>query len=159
GEVEGPSGASTWEVTLSARGRLPAGKDATITTVAPPDFRHQHIFDEHWRSDELLHREGRGDAGRPAAERDTLWKALPMAAGSPYGLTYSFHCVMGIHHQMHAMHERTAKLDAVPGPTDPSRRSGPRIESDDKDILALARELVGDRTVPADKVRAFYEHV
>src|SRR5262245_55104632 len=82
--VEGPSGASTWEVTLTARGRLPGGKDGTIVTAAPPDFRRQHIYDERFASAELLHREGRADTARSGATRDIIWKSRPAAAGRNY---------------------------------------------------------------------------
>ena len=63
-DVGGPAGASSWEVTLTAQGRVPKDKDGAIFTTAPPDFRRQHVSNESWTSDELVHREGRRDAAK-----------------------------------------------------------------------------------------------
>ena len=49
----GPHGHGTWKVTLVVAGELTA-PDAVITTTRPPDFRHQHLFDEQYLSKELL---------------------------------------------------------------------------------------------------------
>src|SRR5438874_10136794 len=68
----GPSGRSAWEVTVSVRGEL-AGPDASIVTAGPPDFRHQHVADETWKSDGLLRRDLRDTKGRPGADRETAW--------------------------------------------------------------------------------------
>ena len=52
-DVGGPAGLSSWEVTLTARGQLPAGPDAAVVTSAPPDFRRQHVYSESWKSGAL----------------------------------------------------------------------------------------------------------
>ncbi|HJZ53852.1 MAG TPA: 7TM domain-containing protein [Gemmataceae bacterium] len=153
----GPPGASSWEVMLSARGPLQSEKNSGIVTASPPDFRRQHVFDESWRSDELVRREGRSEAAKLAHEREALWKRRP-DLGKPnteYRLSYTFKCVLGAHHPTPGMHERTKELDAPPS----SQALTPtaRIQSDHREIADRARELAGDRTTKADQVRAFYD--
>jgi len=157
-DVGGPAGLSSWEVTLTARGQLPSGKDAVVTS-APPDFRRQHVYNESWKSGEVVHREGRGDAAkRGDREREATWKPRPMTApGGEYRLTYTFRCVLGTRHPTPAMHAATKRLDAAPE-TDGTLRPTSRIQSDHREVEALARELAGDSTAAADQVRAFHEH-
>ncbi len=57
--VGGPRPDFTWVITLVTTGKLTVG-DAYLTTVRPPDFRQQHIFDERFRSKELIHRRVKG---------------------------------------------------------------------------------------------------
>ena len=47
--------------------------------LTPPafgaDFRRQHVYNESWKSDELIHREGRREAAKGAdREREAIWK-------------------------------------------------------------------------------------
>jgi transglutaminase-like putative cysteine protease len=160
-DVGGPAGVSSWEVTLAARGQLPPDKDAAVVTSSPPDFRRQHIYDESWKSNELAHREDRWDAARGGnREREAIWKRRPMAAPEgEYRLTYTFRCVLGIHHPTPAMREATKQLDAAPAPeTDGTLRPTPRIQSDHREVEELARNLAVESEAAADQVRAFHEY-
>src|SRR5947209_3164973 len=66
-EVEGPPG---WKVTLQASGQLP-GRMATLTTVMPPDFRHQHVAEEKLLSDELRYRIRKS---KESGQRRVIWR-------------------------------------------------------------------------------------
>jgi hypothetical protein len=131
-DVGGPAGVSSWEVTLTAHGQLPKDKDGTVATAAPPDFRRQHVYNESWRSDELIHREGRRDAAKGADRpREAVWKPRPMTAGAEYRLTYTFQCVLGTRHPTPAMRAATNALDAAPAPEkDGTLKPTSRIQSD-----------------------------
>ena len=157
-----PAGASSWEVTVTVRGRFTAGKAPAVLLASPPSFRKQHIFDESWASDELTRPSGRGDAGRdPHAE--TAWKRrslMPPAAGETYRLTQSFRCVLGAHRPTLGMRERTEKLDHAPAPqADGTLQATPRIESEAREIQEAAQGLVENTQTVADQVRAFNDHV
>ncbi|OWK36446.1 7TM domain-containing protein [Fimbriiglobus ruber] len=154
-----PPGQSSWEVTLTATGQLPDDKHGGLVVSTPPDFRHQHIFDETMKSNELVHREGRGVAARGHPTQDVPWKRRPGgAADKGYKLTYTFRCVLGIRRPFTGMKQRTLELDATPD-ADGTRQSTARIESDSRQVADLARELTGDTTAVADQIRAFYDHV
>ncbi|MDB5310112.1 MAG: Transglutaminase-like superfamily protein [Gemmataceae bacterium] len=156
-DVEGPPGTSSWEVSLTARGRLDLEKAGPVVISTPLEFRRQHIFDEAWKSDGLARREGRG--------RDAKWKRRPGPPGAEknqemYALTYTFRCVLGTHHPTPAMRERTKELDHPPTPqTDGTLASAPRIESNDREIQDLARDLSADLAAAPDQVRAFNDHI
>jgi hypothetical protein len=155
-EIGGPTGTSSWEVTLTARGQFESGKIGPLTVSSPPEFRRQHVYDEFWASGELVHREGRG--------RETTLKPAPGTAGGKgrqaYGLTYSFRCVLGAHHPTSRMQAHTADLDGPPQPqTDGTLSSTPRIESNHREVEDLARDLAADRSAAHDQVRAFLDHI
>jgi hypothetical protein len=161
-DIGGPAGVSSWEVTLTAQGRLPADAETPVVTSAPPDFRRQHVSDESWWSDALVHRPGRSEAAQGTdREREALWKRRPtIGQVDEYRLTYTFRCVLGAHHPTPAMREATRKLDGPPAPeTDGTLRPTPRVQSDHRDVEALARELAGNADAAADQVRAFHDHV
>src|SRR5207248_5759784 len=90
GEVEDLRGASAWRVTLAAAGPL-AADEKSVTTTRPPDFRHQHIFDESFRSKELLHRPAKGKGGTRGG---VVWTRAQPAGPQPFLLSYSFRCVL-----------------------------------------------------------------
>ncbi len=154
-----PPGASSWEVTITARGELP-GKGGQVVVAAPPDFRRQHVFDEGWKADGLTRREGRGNGStRTDSGREAAWKPAA-AAGDPYRVTYTFRCVLGIRRPTAGMGERTKALDGPPAPeTDGTLRAAPRVESDAREVGDLARDLAGDEIAAADQVRAYFDHV
>jgi transglutaminase-like putative cysteine protease len=162
-EVGGPPGTSAWEVTLTARGQLDGTKHTPVIVANPPDFRRQHIFDESWKTDDLVRREGRGGTAKDRRDHETTWKRPPMGnvkAAQPYTITYTFRCTLGMHHPTPAMRERSKDLDHRPTPeTDGTQNSTPRIESNSRTIQDLARELAADRTTATDQVRAFHDHV
>jgi transglutaminase-like putative cysteine protease len=157
-DVGGPPGASSWEVTITARGSLQAEKHSGVLTSLPPDFRHQHVFDPSGQSNELAHRGGRAEATKGFHDREVLWARRPgIKSNTDYRLTYSFKCVLGTHHPTHGMTELTRQLDAAPGPD--ALASAPRVESDHPAIAALARDLAGDKTSKTDQVRAFANYL
>jgi hypothetical protein len=159
-EVYGPAGASSWEVTVTARGRLSPDKHAGVIASIPPDFRRQHVvLDQTGESAELVHREGRSEAAKGRHDRDVIWARRPgvAKADTDFRLTYSFTCVLGTHHETTGMRERTRELDAPPGP--PLLQSSARIQSDLAAVADHARELAGERTAHTDQVRALFEFV
>jgi len=151
-----PPGASSWEVTVTARGKLDTARNATVTTAGPPSFRRQSVTDETWASEELV----RIGAKVPHGD-DTAWKRRPSpmpAAAGPYRITYTFRCVLGARRETAAMRERTAELDAPPG-SDKRLVPAPRIETDDRQIQDTARDLTAGATTATDQVRALHDHV
>lgn len=158
-DAGGPPGVSSWEVTLTAHGQMPAEKQATIVTSSPIDFRHQHVFEESWRSDDLIHRDGRSEAAKTNPVREAAWKRRPMTGGGAYRLTYSFRCVLGTHHVTPSMRDRTRTLDGPPSSqTDNPLRPTSRIQSDLREVEELAAGLIGEAPA-AEQFRAFHDHV
>jgi transglutaminase-like putative cysteine protease len=153
-DIYGPPAASTWKVTLVVNGTL-TSRNSSVVTVRPPDFRHQHIFDETYQSKELLLPKTKGSS-RP----ELVWRRPGMAAGTqPFRVSYSFRCMLGMRHPTAAMREHTANVDAAPAPgaaLKPTRH----IESDAKEIFAKAHELAPETASPAlDQVQAFFDFV
>lgn len=147
------AGASTWKVTLVASGQL-AAHETSATTLLPPDFRHQHIFDEHFQSKDLMPPRSRRDATRAEA----VWRrANPMAA-QKFRLAYSFRCVLGMRKPTTAMVHVTRQLDAPPE-EGADLKPTQRIESDHAEIFAKARELSGDEPSEVDQVQAYFRFV
>jgi transglutaminase-like putative cysteine protease len=159
-DVGGPAGISSWQATVTVRGFVDNAKHSYVIVSAPPEFRRQHVFDESWKSDELVRHEGRAAAAKESRDRETLWKRRPMANDKDrkaFTISYSFTCTLGMHKPTSAMNARTHELDSVPDRD--SLRSGPRIESDNAEIAELARQLTDDIGMPADQMRKFYEYV
>lgn len=153
-ELHGPRGASTWKVTLAAAGKLRTA-DASLTQVLPPDFRHQHIFDETFQSKELLHRTVKGTNPH---RREVVWRRADVGGVVPFRLSYSFRCLMGMRRPTAAMGTRTRDLDAAPAsPAD--LRSSPQIESESPEITEQAREVTPGEASPLDQVHALFEFV
>src|SRR5947209_19356788 len=87
-DLEGPRGLGVWRVTVHVSGEL--GPDAeTMTTPLPPDFRRQHISQQHSGSNELIARVGKR---KQTLSRAITWRRASVVAGrrQPYRLTYSF---------------------------------------------------------------------
>src|SRR5262249_39587553 len=61
-EVDGPRGADAWRLTLTIHGTL-APSNRSVVLALPRDFRRQHIFQERFRSKELLARVPRRKIG------------------------------------------------------------------------------------------------
>jgi hypothetical protein len=147
-------GGSVWKVTLAATGELNGGS-VSLTMSLPPDFRHQHILDERFHSRELVSRPSRAKAGR----REVVWHPARLGGAGPFRLTTSFRCLM-VRRPTAAMARMTHDLDAEPG-EGVALKPGPRIESDDKKIQGLARDLVSEHEAqaPVDQVQALFNHV
>src|SRR5258708_7446915 len=108
-EVGGPSGTSSWEVTVTVRGVVDTAKHTPVVVSTPPEFRRQHVYEESWKCDELMRHEGRGSAAKEGRDRETTWKRRPMAGDKdrkPFTLTYSFLCTLGMHKPTAAMTDR-----------------------------------------------------
>lgn len=160
-DVGGPPGLSSWECTVTVRGTVDNAKHSYVNISSPPEFRRQHIYDEIWKSEELVRHEGRAAAAKEVRERETLWKRRPMSGDKDrkhtFTITYSFVCTLGMHKPSSAMNARTDELDGAPDRD--SLRSASRIESDNAEIAELARQLTEDVSTPADQLRKFYEYV
>ena len=116
-DVGGPAGTSSWEVKITVRGLGDNIKHNPVIVSMPPEFRRQHIYEEAWKSEELVRHEGRSVAAKESRERETNWKRRPMGNDKerkPYTITYSFLCTLGMHKPTPAMRERTDELDRDP---------------------------------------------
>lgn len=160
-DVGGPAGTSSWEVTMTIRGVSDHAKHLPVLVSTPPEFRKQHVYDEAWKSDDLVRHEGRGAAAKEGRDREVSWKRRPMAnekERKPFAIAYSFLATLGMHKPTPAMNERTAELDRAPE-REASLRSAPRIESDSREISELARQQTEDIRAPMDQFRAFHDYV
>src|SRR5262249_14334953 len=103
----GPPAANAWRVTLAVTGQLTA-KDASVIVLRPPDFRHQHVFDESFQSTELL-----APKGKAPSRPELVWRRSGMGGGgSPaFWLSYSFHCLAGMRQPTPDMRHLTRDLD------------------------------------------------
>ncbi|HEX5268908.1 MAG TPA: 7TM domain-containing protein [Gemmataceae bacterium] len=169
-EIDGTPGTGTWKVTVEVEGELLAAKDPSVTTVLPPDFRHQHVIDETFASRELSHEIRTAKDG---GQRKAVWlPRLGAKRPQPFHLTYTFRCVTGMHRPTPGMVQRTRILDAAPtarGTGSRRRRTtqerlqvlrpSPLIESDHPDIEDLADRLVGDTKDTRARTRALFDHV
>jgi len=79
-DIDGPRGRSSWQIVLEASGVLHSD-DARIVLSLPPDFREQHIFDEHFRSTELSHRPAKKSG---TSRREVVWKSSGMEGRQPF---------------------------------------------------------------------------
>ena len=160
-DVGGPAGTSSWEVTMTVRGVVDPAKHLPVFVSTPPEFRRQHVYDEAWKSDDLVRHEGRGAATKEGRDREVSWKRRPMAnekERKPFAISYSFLATLGMHKPTSAMNERTAELDRAPE-REAFLRSAPRIESDSREISELARQQTEDIRAPMDQFRAFHDYV
>jgi transglutaminase-like putative cysteine protease len=148
-------GASSWKVTLMASGELQAGA-RTVTTLEPPGFRRQYIYDVRPSSEELRIPTSRKSARTGRSE--LTWKRISIPGSQPFRLTYSFRCVLGVYRPTSGMNHLTHELDAAPKPG-ALLQPAPRIESDHKDISNLARDLCDDGMAALDQLRAFFDSV
>ena len=169
-EIDGTPGSGTWKVTLEIEGELLAPKNASVTTVLPPDFRRQHTIDETFTSRELTHQI---HTAKDGGQRKAVW--LPrLGPKRPQGfrLTYSFRCITGMHRPTPGMIQRNHTLDAaptVPGEGHANRRSreersrdlrpAPQIESEHAEIAELANTLTADAKDDRGRVRALFRSV
>lgn len=153
-DIVGPRGASAWKVTLVAAGEL-NGPDAVLTLTAPPDFRHQHVFDERAQSKELLQRASKGT---DPERRELVFRPANVTGKQAFRLAYSFRCLMGMRRPSTAMTRETRRADAKPV-NGADLKPSPRIESDSREISASARELTQEGLAPMDQVHAFFDFV
>ncbi len=151
--IDGPRGLSAWKVTFVASGRL-RGDDVSITLLLPPDFRHQHIFDEQFQSSDLINRTTRGN---DVTSRQVSWRRAGPANAGPVRLSYSFRCLLGMHQPTEHMKQRTHQIDGGSGGD--TLRPSPLIQSDQDPIRRLASELTVEGQAQADMARAFYDRV
>jgi transglutaminase-like putative cysteine protease len=151
-------GASFWKVTMVASGELPSAA-TTVTTLQPPDFRRQHIYEERPSSEDL--RVSTSKKSARTGRLELTWRriSIPLVPGpQPFRLNYSFRCVLGVYRPTSGMNHLTHELDAAPK-QGTLLQPAPRIESDHKDISKLARDLCDEGMAPLDQVRAFFDYV
>lgn len=153
GDIYRPPGTSTWKVTLLVSGQL-LSPDASLTTLRPPDFRKQHVLDEHYHSAQLIQR---SSLTTDPHRSEVTWRRLTMNRENPFRLTYSFRCVIGMK-PTEAMSRRTRELDAPPE-GGALLKASPRIESDHKEIAAVAKEVIKEDAAPIDQARSLFEYV
>jgi transglutaminase-like putative cysteine protease len=165
-EIDGTPGSGTWKVTLEIEGELLA-KEASVTTVLPPDFRHQHVIEETFVSRELSH--GIRTA-KDGGERKAVWTPrIGVNRAQPFRLTYSFRCVTGMHRPTPGMVQRSRILDAAPSHVPRRRRArderlrvlrpAPLVESEHPEVSDLAESLVPAGKDTRAHVRALYDYV
>jgi transglutaminase-like putative cysteine protease len=164
-EINGPRGASTWQITLEVAGKMPADHVALIT-LPPLDFRQQHVYDEHFRSNQLSHRVVHGRAG---GRREVVWQRLSTGGEQPFEVAYSFQVALGLWPPTPGMDRLTELVDAPPSSSTavgrPALGKGNylkpsyRVQSEHKEIQRLARSLAQPNMAAADQVRALFDHV
>jgi hypothetical protein len=169
-EIDGTPGTGTWKVTVEVEGDLLAAKDPAVTTVLPPDFRHQHVVDESFTSRELSHEIRTAKDG---GQRKAVWlPRLGAKRPQPFQVGYSFRFVTGMHRPTPGMVQRTRILDAAPTARGTGRRKkktneerlqvlrpSPLIESDHPQVGELADRLVGDTKDERARARLLFDHV
>src|SRR5207237_535592 len=109
-EIDAVRGAATWQITFIAAGELEE-RDATVTLLPPPDFRHQHILDRRLQSRELLIPMGRT---KDLSRREIVLRRATGANRQPFRLTYTFESVLPMRPPTPAMLRRMHELDAAP---------------------------------------------
>jgi transglutaminase-like putative cysteine protease len=168
-EIDGTPGTGTWKVTVEVEGELLAVQDASVTTVLPPDFRHQHVIDETFTSRELAHEIRTAKDG---GQRKAVW--LPKLVGAkrpqPFHIAYSFRSVTGMYRPTPGMVQRTRILDAAPtargkGKRKPTEerlqvlRPSALIESDHPDVEDLADRVVGNTKDARSRAKLLFDSV
>jgi hypothetical protein len=152
-EISGLAGTSTWKVTLEVEGDVTA-RDVSVTTVLPLDFRRQHVSDELFESQELVHRQQKSQSYRP---RLAIWQRRP-GVGRPahFQLAYTFRCVMGMHRPTTAMGLRTLSVD---GPPRREARRASALDLADGEITVKSLNLTDDVDGAEKKAEALYHFV
>lgn len=146
-------GATSWKVTLVASGEL-APQENSVTTVLPPDFRHQHIFDEQFQSKTLIAPRSRKEANKAEA----TWRRSNPVGTQPFRIAFSFRCLLGVAKPSTAMSHLTRQLDSAPI-EGANLKPTPQIESDHAEIFNKARALSGEGLSEVDQVQAFFNFV
>jgi hypothetical protein len=151
--IHGPSGTSTWKVTLVVKGEANDPK-GSVAIALPPEVRHQHMVEEHFpRDTDLEH----GRRGAISDRRELSWHR-ETTNDNQFRLVYSFRCVLGLHHPTAQMKANTAELDAAPAEGDCLRPSD-LVECFHERITESAKDVVGEGTAPLDQVKKLYDFV
>lgn len=142
-----------WEVTLEANGTFLYADD-WITTVRPPAFRQQHIFNERFISKQLIHRKCKP---RIPGRNKIIWRA-PELAGGPlrFQARCTFCCVLSCQ-PTPAMNRSTAEIDAetLPGIYWTTFRN----TAANREIAAMGLKLVPSERPAIERVKVFYDYV
>jgi hypothetical protein len=160
-DIAGPPAARTWRVSLVATGDLTL-QDQSVTVALPPDFRQQHILEEHFDSSKELAPPRTGKE-RDRGRREAVYRRTAGAGKQPYRLTYSFRVQTGVCRPSAAMAALTQELDAPPaGPV--TLQASSRIESEAPEIRQKAFDLVTaaadeGKTETSDLVKALFDFV
>jgi hypothetical protein len=153
-EVRVPAGPGTWKVTLLFQGQS-IGTDAKVLTTTPLDFGHQHILDELYRSDELLSKPP--DPKHPE-RRQVLWTQRPGVPEGSFRARYQFYCSVNVHAPTAPMSELAKRVNAPPHPGT-LLKSEPRIQAENPEISALARNLTEGLEDNRDQFEALFRYV
>lgn len=137
-DLDGGRAPRSWKATLVATGELGA-QDAAVGVSLVPDFRNQHVTDEHFASKDLVvPRPGRDKDAKSRSEA-TFRRALKGGA-LPFRLDYTFHVQTSVRQPTPAMQSQTEELDAPPNGST-SLQSSPHIESEDPLVSRQANDL------------------
>lgn len=151
--IHGPSGTSSWRVTMVVKGEAKEPK-ATLSVALPPEVRQQHIFEERFpRGTDLEH----GRRGAISDRRELTWHR-ETTNESQFRLVYCFRCVLGMHHPTAQMKAHSKELDAAPAEGDCLRPSD-LIECFHDQISQAAKDQAEDGMSPLDQVQALYRFV
>jgi transglutaminase-like putative cysteine protease len=150
----GPPAANAWRIALIASGQL-RDKTATVVTLRPPDFRHQHVFAENFQSADLFTPRAKS-AGRP----ELVWHRAGVGGGpQAFWLRYGFQCLTGMRRPTPDMARQARVADAAPARGEAVAPT-PQIPSDAREVSELARELVaGKDQASLDEAQAFFDFV
>src|SRR5262249_30498782 len=119
------------------------------------DFDRQHIRGEEFRSHEFLPRPP--DARNPD-RRQVLWSPRATAREGAFRVHYEFFCDMECRRPTSPMSRLSQSLYAPPQPAQ-YLKSEYRIECDNPDVAALARQLTDGLTEPGDQLEALFHFV
>lgn len=151
--INGPSGASRWQVTVLIKGQATESK-ATLNMALPPDVRKQHIFDERLPNDASVENNKRGGA---IARRELCWYR-EKSNDPQFRLIYSFRGVVGMRHPTTSMRNRTKEIDAPPADGEYLKPSD-LIECLHEKISNTAQGQCLEGMAPVDQVRRLFNLV
>ncbi len=152
-ETAAPSGPGNYKVTMIVQGR--SAGEARVLAACPLDFNRQHIFGENYASEELTARMGEAQHGE---RRQLQWQPRQGTCKGPFQARYEFLCTVNVHQPTTSMVQLNKILHAPPR-TGEHLGPGPRIDSADQTISALAQELAVGLERPVEQARALFDYV
>jgi hypothetical protein len=152
-QVKRPSGPNSWRVSLQVTGQSTG--EARVMTATPLDFARQHVYQESFKSAQLLNKPI--DARYPQ-RRQVIWSQRAGVPAGAFQVHYEFCCQTSVSRPTAPMAELTRTLYARPEPGE-HLEAEPGIECHHADLAELARRLTADFSRPLDQVEALFRFV
>lgn len=150
-DVKAPHG--SWKITLVVQGE--SHGDARVVTSAPPEFGHQHVFQEACHSKELI---AKLPAPRNPDRHSVVWTKKGGPGEGLFRAHYEFHCKIDIHRPTQTMLRGAASHYAPPGPNE-YLELPPRSASDGLALANKAMEITQGKDRPGDQALSLYHFV